>query len=283
MKIHAIQTGTVAIKSRQVEGVGHGVGRQIRTFTDRRWTEPLPIYAFAIEHPDGVIVVDTGETARASRPGYFPAWHPYFRFGVREAVEPDQEIGPQLARLGITAGDVRQVVLTHLHTDHAGGLHHFPRSEVLVSRGEWHIASGRVGRVRGYVNNRFPDWLEPTIVDLQPEPFGPFPQSLPITAGGDVTIVPAAGHTPGQIAVVVKDGETSVLLAGDSSYTQSTMLRGAVDGVAPDERAARLTLERIRSYAEEHPTVYLPSHDPHTAVRLSELSTVPCEPVSAVR
>jgi hypothetical protein len=28
------------------------------------WTEPLPIYAFAIEHPEGVIVVDTGETAR---------------------------------------------------------------------------------------------------------------------------------------------------------------------------------------------------------------------------
>jgi glyoxylase-like metal-dependent hydrolase (beta-lactamase superfamily II) len=43
----------------------------------------------------------------------------------REGVEPDQEIGPQLERLGIAPGDVRWVVMTHLHTDHAGGLGHF--------------------------------------------------------------------------------------------------------------------------------------------------------------
>ena len=66
MKIHAIQTGTVAVKTRQVEGVGHGRRRLLNTFLDRTWTEPLPIYAFAIEHPEGVIVVDTGETARNS-------------------------------------------------------------------------------------------------------------------------------------------------------------------------------------------------------------------------
>ena len=36
------------------------------------WTERLPIYAWTIEHPEGVIVVDTGETARTSDAGYFP-------------------------------------------------------------------------------------------------------------------------------------------------------------------------------------------------------------------
>jgi N-acyl homoserine lactone hydrolase len=48
------------------------------------------------------------------------------------------------------------------------------------------------------------------------------------------------------------------------------MLRGAVDGVAPDEDAARLTLERIRAYAASAPTVYLPAHDPASATRLAE-------------
>jgi Metallo-beta-lactamase superfamily len=97
------------------------------TLLDREWTEPLPIYAFAIEHPEGVIVVDTGETARASQPGYFAGWHPGVR-AFREWVEPEQEIGPQLGRLGIRPSDVRWLVMTHLHTDHAGRLHHFPRS-----------------------------------------------------------------------------------------------------------------------------------------------------------
>src|SRR6476661_8563398 len=123
MKIHAIQTGTVTIKTRQVQARGHGARRQLNMILDRRWTKPLPILAFAIEHPEGVIVVDTGETARTSDRDYFPKWHPFFRYGLREWVEPEEEIGPQLRRLGIGPGDVRTVVLTHLHTDHAGGLH----------------------------------------------------------------------------------------------------------------------------------------------------------------
>jgi hypothetical protein len=42
VKIHAIQTGTVAIKTHQVEGAGNGTRRQLNMFLDREWTEPLP-------------------------------------------------------------------------------------------------------------------------------------------------------------------------------------------------------------------------------------------------
>ena len=72
MRIHAIQTGTVAITQSWRRGKGHGLIRRLNTLLDRRWTEPLPIYAWVVEHPEGVIVVDTGETARATQPGYFP-------------------------------------------------------------------------------------------------------------------------------------------------------------------------------------------------------------------
>ncbi len=230
MKIHAIQTGTVAIKTRQVEGVGRGHRRQLNMFLDREWTDPLPIYAFAIEHPEGVIVVDTGETARTSDPGYFPAWHPFFRYGLREWVAPEEEIGPQLEGLGIRPADVRWVVLTHMHTDHAGGLPHFPHNEILVSRADLGAATGRLARLRGYPSNRLPSWLDPTVVDLPARPYGPFPESLQLTKAGDVTIVPVPGHTPGQIGVIVQDGDHAVFLAGDSSYNEDLMLRGIVDG-----------------------------------------------------
>jgi N-acyl homoserine lactone hydrolase len=131
-------------------------------------------------------------------------------------------------------------------------------------------ATGLRGRMRGYVNKRWPAWFRPTMVDLPPDRVGPFPASLRLTQAGDVTLVPTPGHSPGQVAVLVNEGDHTVFLAGDSSYTQDAMLRGAVDGVGPDEDAERLTHERIRSYAAATPTVYLPSHDPETAIRLAE-------------
>jgi N-acyl homoserine lactone hydrolase len=270
MKIHAIQTGTVAITHAWREGVGHGRRRLLHAIADRNWTEPLPIYAFAIEHPEGVIIVDTGETARASQPGYFPRWHPVFRLAVREWIEPEEEIGPQLETLGIGRGDIRHVVMTHLHTDHAGGLDHFPDADILVARAEIAYASGFLGRLRGYPNGRWPAWFDPMPVDLAPEPLGPFPQSLRLTQAGDVSLVPLPGHSPGHMGVLIDEGDHSVLLAGDSSYTEELLVRGAVDGVGPDEQGERITQERIRAYAAEHPTVYLVAHDPETGVRLAE-------------
>jgi glyoxylase-like metal-dependent hydrolase (beta-lactamase superfamily II) len=274
MKIHAIQTGTVAVKTRQMAGVGHGHRRMLNMFLDREWSEPLPTYAYAIDHPEGVIVVDTGETARTSETGYFPRWHPFFRFGVRMWVDPEEEIGPQLLALGITPKDVPKVVMTHMHTDHAGGLHHFAHSEILVSRTDLKLSSGRLGRLRGYPNRRWPTWFDPTALDLKREPLGPFPQSLTLTQAGDVRIVPLHGHTPGHIGVIVDDGDHSVLLAGDASYNQDLMLRGVIDGVSPDDAVARTTLERIRSFASSTPTVYAVAHDPDTGRRVAERAVI---------
>jgi glyoxylase-like metal-dependent hydrolase (beta-lactamase superfamily II) len=282
MKIQAIKTGTVGVKTRQVEGLGRGARRRLNMFLDREWTEPLPTYAYAIEHPEGVIVVDTGETARTSDSDYYPSWHPFFSYGLRMWVAPEEEIGPQLERLGIRSKDVPRVVLTHMHTDHTGGLHHFPHSEILVSRDDLKLSSGRAGRIRGFPNKRWPRWFDPTIVELRGGPLGPFPESLTLTKAGDVTIVPLHGHTPGQLGVVVDDGDHSVLLAGDASYTQELMLRGIVDGVSPSDAVARLTHERIRAFAASTPLVYAVAHDPDTGARIAHRQTIAQEQLEAI-
>lgn len=267
VKIHAIQTGTVAIRPNQREGKGMGYDRLFNTLTDRRWTEPLPIYAWVIEHPEGVIVVDTGETARTAEPGYFTTWHPYFR-QVKSLVTPDQEIGPQLKALGIHPDDVRWVVMTHLHTDHAGGISHFPKSEILVSRRAYQLAIGFAGQVRGFLPQHFPTWLNPTLIDLAPRPWGPFPASLSLTRAEDVLIVPTSGHTEAHISVVLREDGLTYFFAGDTSYTQQLMLDQKIDGVSLDASSARHTLQRIRQLAEQSPLVYLPSHDPNSVMRL---------------
>ncbi len=274
MRIHAIQTGTVAIKTRQVSGQGRGALRPYLTLLDPTWTEPLPIYAWVIEHPEGLIVVDTGETARVAESGYFPWWHPYYKLGLREWVRPEEEIGPQLRALGFAPADVRWVLLTHFHTDHAGGLSHFPRSEILVSRTEYQAASGFRGKRSGYLPQHWPSWFAPHLIDFAPQSFGPFPGSYPLTRAGDVHVVPTPGHTPGHYSVIVQEDEHALFFAGDTSYTQQLLLEQAIDGITRDVALYQQTSQQIRTYLQSVPTIYLPSHDPESAHRLATRTVV---------
>jgi N-acyl homoserine lactone hydrolase len=275
LKIHAIQTGTVRVKVCQTVGRGRGFMRQVNILLDRFWTEALPIYAWAVETPEGVIMVDTGETARTGEPGYFPRWHPYFRLAVQLNVTPEREVGPQLLKLGIRPDDVRTVILSHLHTDHAGGLHHFPKSKILVSEHELAIAKGFAGRLRGYVPNRWPQWFVPRSIFFEPKALGPFDRSHRVTSDGTVVVVPTPGHTPGHVSVVVVDGDVNYFLAGDTTYTQQSLVDERVDGVSPSEVVSLHTMQRILRFARSQPTVYLPAHDPESGDRLANAVTVP--------
>jgi N-acyl homoserine lactone hydrolase len=266
MKLHAIQTGSVRIKTAQVEGRGRGLRRRLGVFTDRGWTPWLPTYAWIIDHPEGVIVVDTGQGTHlleASR-----SLHPYHRWNVAFRLERETEIGPQLRALGVGARDVKQVVLTHLHVDHDGGLGHFPHTNILVSPGELRTASGWRGRLRGYLPNRWPTWFDPIPLGLTAEAFGPFTASKRLTASGDVIAVATPGHTADHISVVVEDSGTTYFLAGDASYNQRLMLAGRIDGVSPNDEVAAATLRAISRFARSRDVVYLPTHDPESAARL---------------
>jgi len=274
MKIHAIRTGSVRIKSAQVEGRGAGPLRMLAVFMDHTWSDWVPTFAWAIEHDEGVIVVDTGQAAhlllQAGR-----SLHPYARWEVRFQIEPEQEIGPQLAALGIEPRDVKRVVLTHLHMDHDAGLKYFPHSEILAARGEIQKAKGMMGRIRGYLPHRWPNWFDPVPLDLGDGPVGRLAASKRLTKAGDVVAVATPGHTADHLSVLVHDGDVTYFLAGDTSYNEALMIAGKVDGVSGSAVVSSTTLSAIRHFALEHPTVYLPTHDPDSGARFAARKVVP--------
>jgi N-acyl homoserine lactone hydrolase len=272
-KIHAIRTGWVQVRQAQMTGKGHGIARVVNMLIDKDWTEWLPIYAWAIEQGNGVVLVDTGETARVHELGYHPRWHPFYRRAARFMVAPEDELGPQLRVLGIKAADVRHVIVTHLHTDHAGGLAHVVASKTWVHAGELNRAQGLGGRLNGYLPHRWPKWWRPKALEFVNRPVGPFSQSAAISSDEEILVVPTPGHTPAHVSVLVQ-GSPSVLLAGDTSYTQRLLVEGKVDGVSPNEEVSRATLGRIRDLARERPLVYLPSHDSESEARLESGATL---------
>jgi len=268
-KIHALQTGWVQIKRAQMASVGTGLARPYHVLLDSEWSDWVPIYAWLIEHEDGPILVDTGETSRVHDRGYHPRWHPFYRLASRFRVTPDDEIGPQLRAIGIAPSDIQQVVLTHLHTDHAGGLSHVADRPAWVHPLEWQRAQGFSGKIQGYLPHRWPPAWRPRMITFEKRAHRPFEDQMPLTRSGDVVILPTPGHTPGHVSVLVH-GTPSIFLAGDTSYTEDLLQRHVVDGVSPDEGVARETIDRILQQANDEPLVYLPSHDPASAMRLSQ-------------
>lgn len=267
MKIHAISTGTVTITTKFHEGRGNRAKRLVQAFTDSQYTEPLPIWCWVIEHPEGVIVIDAGIPANANDPIWFP---PHLRLMQRSAIfdiaDASQEIGGQLRSLGITPDSVRWVIQTHMHQDHDGGLQCFPNAKILVAREEWAAGQGVIGKMTGYMNHRW-HGITPTLLDhTQRDPI--FDGAHTVTKAGDVRIVPTRGHSAGHQSVIIEDGAHTLFFAGDTSYSQALLIRRALDGVAVSAKAHARSQGQILALARQTPVVYLPSHEWEAKTRL---------------
>ncbi|MEM7800168.1 MAG: N-acyl homoserine lactonase family protein [Chloroflexota bacterium] len=274
MNVHAISTGHVKLTHNWHIGKGKGLMRLVNTLTDRRFTDWLPIYVWVIEHPEGLIVIDAGIPADANASVWFP---PFMRLVQRAApfkMTPEQEIGPQMEKLGLSPADVRWVILTHLHQDHEGGLHHFPNAEFFVSRTEWEAASGLKGRMGGYLNFRWPSWFNPTLIEFESRPYGPFDGYYMVTGRGDLVLVPTPGHSAGHLSVILHEQEQSLFFAGDVSYSDEFLLNHQFDGVGAQPDVHHETYARVLTYAGQQPLVYLPSHDPGAEYRLETRQTL---------
>jgi N-acyl homoserine lactone hydrolase len=90
-----------------------------------------------------------------------------------------------------------------------------------------------------------------------------------LTGAGDVVAVATPGHTTDHISVLAECDGTTYFVAGDASYDERLMLAGRIDGVSANDDVASATLDAIRCLAATRPTVYLPAHDPESAVRLA--------------
>jgi len=270
IRIHAIKTGCVQFRPAQIRARASGLGRWWRIFSDREWTREMPIYCYLIEHPEGLFMVDTGETARIAEPGFMPRWNPYVRRALRYRISPEDEVGPQLKRLGFDPGDVSAVVMTSLALGHAGGLAYFRRARIVVSAQEWAGAMNSVGRLAAYPPQHWPDWLAPRIVTFNAGQLGGLPRSQPLTGDGAIYMVRTPGHTPGHIAAVLEHAGCVFFFAGDASYLRATMAEAVADGMASNPSQQVKTLKAIRELAQSRPLVYLPTHDPDVERRLAD-------------
>jgi glyoxylase-like metal-dependent hydrolase (beta-lactamase superfamily II) len=209
-------------------------------------------------------LVDAGETAAARDV-------PFARFEVTR----EQELPAAMAAAELDLDDVSEVVLTHGHGDHIDGLVHIS-GRVLISQTELEFLGSPMARLmRRVLRQPLPPGFAPEPFMLDSGPFGAFPRSRKLSDDGRIVAVETPGHTPGHVSVIcVDDSGRHVMLAGDATDSLEQLHSRRADAVAPDPKIHVATLERILAHCAQHPTIYLPSHDPDSAARFAAATTV---------
>jgi glyoxylase-like metal-dependent hydrolase (beta-lactamase superfamily II) len=171
-----------------------------RPSPDRWW---LAFRVYVVEAAGRLVLVDTGA---ASDTALHSSWAPV---GVHLADRLAEE-------LGVEADRVTDVVLTHLHGDHAAGSID-PEGRPAFPRATYHVQARELDAVRdaGPVGEQWRHLLEPL---TEADQLHACAGAVDLVAGRGVLSVrlePTPGHTPGHQSVLVSAGGDHVLIAGD--------------------------------------------------------------------
>ncbi len=232
----------------------------IGTFGGRVSPARMVAHCLLVEGDAGLTLVDTGlgtgdlgNPTRVGRP---------FLAALRPAMDPAETALAQVRALGFQPDDLRDIVLTHLDVDHAGGIGDFPQARVHVHSDELAAARARKSpKEKGrYITAQWahgPRWTEH--VAGGESWFGL--ESVQ-AVGDDVLMVPMRGHTRGHCAVAVRrPGGGWFLHAGDAYFntgekqtppTCPSGLRGFQTLVQMDKLARHHNQERIRELHAAH-------------------------------
>lgn len=272
VSVSILQTGTIRIRpSHRHQSANKPVllRRAKAIFGDRRWTQPLPINTYLIEHPEDPILFDTGESPKASDHRGLPWWHPFFQMDVDINVKPEEAIGALLKQRNLSPEDLQAVVVSHLHHDHGDGPEDLSRARILVAQEHWDFYRKRFrATIEGAAPQYWPDHFHPELLQLSGPALGPWEKTYPITKDGRVVGVPTPGHVPGHMSVVVFADEAAYFLGGDVTYDQRLLDMEETDGVNSNSHLAIEQLRKIKTFAMQKPVVLLPAHDPNAAKRL---------------
>jgi N-acyl homoserine lactone hydrolase len=226
---------------------------------------PVPVPAFLVEHPGaGPILIDTGfHPSVAVKPTENLGRLARFTFKDID-MKPEQAVAAQLRERGIAATDVKVVVMTHLHIDHASAISDFPEATFVVSKAEWDAATTQ-GQFHGYVPRQFDHAFDYRLLDFEngdANSFSGFARSFDLLGDGSLRCVYTPGHTLGHLSVVVRTAAGEVLVAGDALYLRRTLDDTHLPYRTEDEHLFRRSLREIQQYARETPEArIIPGHD----------------------
>ena len=278
MKVHVLHTGEVRVSPYLPFG-----GDNCNLLKASGMTTPkedwiwLPVSVYLIEHPKGLILVDTGWHRDMSPEGVYDKAAQIKSLGSRVLYNVNQgqiplgeAVDEQLATMGIKPADLDYVLLTHLDCDHANGLRAVKDAKhIIVAQEELDCA-----RKNGFIRYK-KKWWEG--VDLQTIEWngteGPAQKSFDLFGDGSIKMINIPGHCDGLCAVkITREDGKYVLLFSDGGYATKSWKEMITSGVSLDKEMQRKSLQWIRKQSMDANCIEsLATHDTDIKPHVIEL------------
>ena len=278
MKIHVLHTGEVRVSPFLPFG-----GDNCNLLKASGMTTPkeewiwLPVSVYLIEHPKGLILVDTGWHRDMSPEGVYDKAAQIKSLGSRILYNVNQgqiplgeAVDEQLEAMGIKPADLDYVLLTHLDCDHANGLRAVKDAKhIIVAQEELDCA-----RKNGFIRYK-KKWWEG--VDLQTIEWngteGPAQKSFDLFGDGSIKMINIPGHCDGLCAVkITREDGKYVLLFSDGGYATKSWKEMITSGVSLDKEMQRKSLQWIREQSMDANCIEsLATHDTDIKPHVIEL------------
>ncbi|UWG96354.1 N-acyl homoserine lactonase family protein [Dehalobacter sp. DCM] len=242
MKLYLLKSGTAPDMPREAILAETGI-------LDPKDVIPIPTTTYLIDHPDGKVLYDTGWT----RPERFPqSWE----------VPEDEKMVNSLAKIGVTPDDIKYVVCSHLHLDHAGNLDYFKNSEIMVSEAEltqvakYYFMKKIPG---GYIKADLDEWvrigLKWNLVKETEEPVKLLDGISMLSFG--------SGHAFGMLGLLIELPKAgNIILTSDAIYCRENAGPPVrLPGLVFDKEGYIHTVDRIHELAKKYHAQIWFSHD----------------------
>lgn len=176
-------------------------------------------HCLLLETNRGLVLVDTGfgteDVRQPSKLGQM------FLMASAPILKEEETAIRQIEKLGFSAADVSDIITTHLHLDHAGGINDFPGATVHVYRPEYEAAHhpSNVLEKGGYLPYQWKHakWA---LHDTQGEKWMGFDAVQAFDNLDEILIVPLTGHSKGHSGIAVNTDNGWILHCGDAYFDQ---------------------------------------------------------------
>ncbi len=228
--------------------------------------------AYLVRHPRGDLLIDTGLGSQivaqfAQLPWLMRATSEY------SVTKPAAD---QLVAAGLPVDSLAGVLLTHAHWDHVSGLTDLPGVPVWLSRSEAKFVAD--GSEMAALAHSMPNLvLRP--FDFNGEPYLGYPSSYDLWGDGSVVVLPASGHTPGSVHVLVTlPDQRRYFFVGDTVWQSEGISRPAERPwlarslLAEDSSAVRAQVSHLAALHQRFPEIIMvPAHDARPTSSLPRL------------